>query len=301
MHFGIHVPTFADYANARLLADLAREAEGAGWEGFFLWDQIAVDWPLPVVDTTVALAAIALNTDRIRFGPLITPLARRRPWKVARETVSLDRLSSGRLILGAGLGDGAQEFDNLGEQTDRRARGAMLDEALEVVTGLWRGEAYDYEGAHYSIKQALFTPRPMQSPRIPIWVAGVWPNKRPFRRAAHWDGVFPLWREQFFNQMMPVERVQEAVAFVHEIRAREGRAGDGPFDVAHWGLTSGSDRAQDAEAVAAYAEAGVTWWLENVSPWRFGWEKGAWPVEAMQERIRQGPPSSFDNRRKTRP
>ncbi|HKZ83767.1 MAG TPA: LLM class flavin-dependent oxidoreductase [Anaerolineae bacterium] len=284
MHFGIHVPTFADYADARLLADLAREAEIAGWEGFFLWDQIAVDWPVPVVDTTVALAAIALNTDRIRFGPLITPLARRRPWKVARETATLDRLSSGRLILGVGLGDGAQEFDNLGERADRRARGVMLDEALEVVTGLWRGEAFDYEGTHYSIKQAFFTPRPMQSPRIPIWVAGVWPNKRPFRRAARWDGVFPLWREQFFNQMMPVERVKEAVAFV-----RERRSAETPFDIAHWGLTSGTDQAQNADTVATYAEAGVTWWLENISPWRFGWEKGAWPLEAMWERIRQGP------------
>ena len=214
----------------------------------------------------------------------LTPLARRRPWTVARETVSLDHLSGGRLILGVGLGDGAQEFGNLGEQADRRTRGATLDEALEVITGLWRGEVYDYEGAHYSIKQALFTPPPIQSPRIPIWVAGVWPNKRPFRRAARWDGVFPLWREQFFNQMMPVEGVKEAVAYVRERRSTET-----PFDVAHWGLTSGTHQAQDADAVAAYAEAGVTWWLENVSPWRFGWEKGPWPLEAMRERILQGP------------
>ena len=286
MRFGIHVPTFADYADARLLADLAREAEAAGWDGFFLWDQITTDWPVPVVDTTVALAAITLNTDRIRFGPLITPLARRRPVKVARETATLDQLSNGRLILGVGLGDSPTEFDHLGEQPDRKVRGAMLDEALDIVTGLWRGEVVDHDGRHYAIKQALFTPKPIQSPRIPIWVAGVWPRKAPFRRAARWDGMFPLWHQQSFGGMMPVEEMKQAVDFV-----REQRRSDAPFDVAHWGITAGADRAKDTEAVAPYADLGVTWWIENISPWRFGWEQGAWPVETMRQRIRLGPPS----------
>jgi alkanesulfonate monooxygenase SsuD/methylene tetrahydromethanopterin reductase-like flavin-dependent oxidoreductase (luciferase family) len=287
MFYGIHVPQFGDYADVRLLATLAREAEGAGWDGFFLWDHIALQWPSPVADTTVALAAIALNTSRLRFGPLVTPLARRRPWKLARETATLDQLSGGRLILGVGLGDGPDEFGNLGEAADRRTRAAMLDEALEVLTGLWRGELFKRDGAHYKILQACFTPAPVQSPRIPIWVAGLWPHKAPFRRAARWDGIFPIWHQQFFTEMMSVEHIKEAIAYV-----REHRQGAGPFDVVHGGNTPGHP-SQDGDIVAPYTEAGVTWWLENISPWRFGWEwKGEWPLEAMRDRIRRGPPKA---------
>jgi alkanesulfonate monooxygenase SsuD/methylene tetrahydromethanopterin reductase-like flavin-dependent oxidoreductase (luciferase family) len=285
MQYGIHVPQFGDYADARRLAELAQEAEAAGWEGFFLWDHITTEWPDRVVDTTVALTAVALSTQRIRFGPLVTPLVRRRPWKVARETASLDHLSGGRLVLGVGLGDSADEFQHLGEAGERKVRAAMLDEALEVVTGLWRGEKFHHQGQHYHITQGWFMPPALQSPRIPIWAAGVWPNKAPFRRAARWDGIFPLWKEQRFDQMMPVEHVKEIVAYV-----RDQRRSDAPFDVAHWGITPG-DPAQAAAIVTPYAGAGVTWWLENVSPWRWGWEwKGAWPLEAMRARIRRGPP-----------
>ena len=170
MHFGIHLPIFGPYGDALRLADLAAEAEEAGWDGFFLWDAVAN--ALPLVDPWVALTAIALNTKRIRLGPLVTPLSRRRPWKVARETVSLDHLSHGRLILGAGSGGDPEEFDDLGEARDPKIRAAMLEEGLEVLINLWSGKTFTFEGSYYHIQTAQFLPRPLQSPRIPIWVGG---------------------------------------------------------------------------------------------------------------------------------
>src|SRR5512134_3855134 len=151
MHFGLYVPLFGDYADARALASLARDAETAGWEGFFLWDHVFTDWPDRLVDPWVALTAIALNTQRIRIGTTVTPLPRRRPWKLARETVSLDHLSGGRLTLSVGIGVGQAEWEHLGEQSDPKKRGAMLDEALSVLTGLWSGEPFSYTGQYYQI------------------------------------------------------------------------------------------------------------------------------------------------------
>ena len=172
MRFGLFIPIFGDYADARVLASLAREAETSGWEGFFLWDHVFTDWPDRLIDPWVALTAIALNTEHIRLGTLVTPLPRRRPWKLARETVSVDHLSRGRLTLGVGLGVNIEEFDYLGEPRDLKVRAAMLDEGLEILTGLWQGKAFHYTGKHYQIQEALFMPSPVQNPRIPIWVAG---------------------------------------------------------------------------------------------------------------------------------
>src|SRR5262249_11423353 len=192
MQYGIHRPPFGPYGDARVLAELAAEAEKAGWDGFFLWDDITTAPPIPVGDTWVALTAIALGTKRLRLGPLVTPLPRRRPWKVARETVSLDHLSHGRLILGVGSGGSPDEFDDLGEEVSAKARAAMLDEGLEVLAGLWSAAPLHFEGTHYHVHGAQFLPRPLQTPRIPVWVAGGWPHTAPFRRASRWDGVFPL-------------------------------------------------------------------------------------------------------------
>jgi alkanesulfonate monooxygenase SsuD/methylene tetrahydromethanopterin reductase-like flavin-dependent oxidoreductase (luciferase family) len=283
MQYGIHVPNFGPYSDARVLAELARDAEQAGWDGFFLWDHLAQEWPDSFVDTTVAMTAIALHTKRIRFGPMVTPLARRRPSKLARETVSLDQLSDGRLTLGVGLGIVREEFEMMGEESDPKVRAAMLDEGLDVLTHFWSGEAFMHEGTHYSFKDVSFTPKPLQQPRVPVWVAGTWPNKAPFRRAAKWDGAFPLRQGVFFNQMMSADDMRECVDYM-----RSQRTSDAPFDVAHWGI---SKDARDNQVVMPYVEAGVTWWVENVSPWVYGWDwSGAWPVEAMRERILQGPP-----------
>ena len=283
MNYGIYLPNFGPYGDAEALADLAQDAENAGWDGFFIWDHVA-GWPLDFVDPWVALAAVAMRTTRIRIGTTVTPLPRRRPWKLARETVSVDRLSGGRLILGVGIGGGEAEWDNLGEETDLRARGAMLDEALDVLVGLWRWEPFSYDGQFYHIKDATFTPRPAQKPRIPIWVGGVWPNKAPFRRAARWDGMFPLF--QFDTDEAELEQFKAALAYVEARRDR-----DAPFDVIAMGVTpgEGDDRAQQ---VRAYQAAGATWWLELIAPFRFdmGFDDDPWPVAAMRERVCQGPP-----------
>lgn len=285
MKYAVYIPNFGPYGDVRALADVAREAEQAGWDGFFIWDHIAHAWPDAFADTTIALTAIAINTERIRFGPMITPLARRRPTKLARETASIDRLSGGRLTLGVGLGGTKQEFEFLGDETDAKTRAAMLDEGLEVLARCWQGEKFTHEGTHFTVKESEFRPTPAQQPRIPVWVAGQWPYKSPFRRAARWDGAFPLAVGQPFNKMMPPEEMKAAIDFM-----KAQRTSDAPFDVAHWGITRD---AQDTLTVQPYAEVGVTWWMENVSPWVFNnWRlaDGAWPVEAIRARIMAGPP-----------
>lgn len=286
MYFGLYIPPFGDYADARLVSRLARDAEEAGWDGIFLWDHLVMSWPDPVVDPWVALTAIAMNTERIRFGTMVTPLTRRRPWVLARQTVSLDHLSGGRLILGVGLGYSPEpDFTGFGEVAGPRERGAMLDEALAVLTGLWRGEPFKYDGKCYHVAETLFLPAPLQTPRIPIWLSGLWPNKPPFRRAARWDGVFPLNAGSVETDMTPAQYV-EMIEYI----ARH-RTAASPFDIVHRGTTPGQDLAQDAAIVRPFAEAGVTWWLECIDPWRCGWRgSGRWPLEAMRERVRIGPP-----------
>ena len=240
MQFGLYMPNYGVFGHARRLAELAKEAENAGWDGLFLWDHIALHAPedpaLAVVDPWVALAAMAMSTQTIRLGTTVTPLPRRRPWKVAREAVSVDRLSRGRLTLGVGIGLGSAEWANLGEKTDLRVRGQMLDEALDILVGLWSGKPFHYAGKHYRVQEAHFLPTPVQIPRIPIWVGGFWPNKAPFRRMARWDGMFPLFQVVGPEQ---VPLLQEAVRFVHAERQKAGI--DTPLDVIKVGVTMGDD------------------------------------------------------------
>ena len=176
---GIYVAPFDELMEPRLLAELARSAEARGWDGFFLWDHIRYREPVQAVaDPWVALAAIAYATDSMRLGPLVTPLSRRRVQKVARETVTLDHLSNGRLTFGVGLGSTrGGELEPFGDVADPRQRAELLDEGLEKLARFWAGE---------------FKPLPLQRPRIPVWVASRWPNRRPLRRAARWDGLFPI-------------------------------------------------------------------------------------------------------------
>ncbi|HYX48585.1 MAG TPA: LLM class flavin-dependent oxidoreductase, partial [Ktedonobacteraceae bacterium] len=232
MRYGVYVPNFGPYGDARVLADLAYEAEEAGWDGFFLWDQVSKSTLTPTIDPMVdpwiALTAIALGTRTMRLGTLVTPLPRRRPWIVARETVSLDHLSGGRLVFGVGAGGGYYDFEAMGEVTDAKELAALLDEGLEVLTNLWSGEQYRHDGVAYHIKEAEFLPRPLQLPRIPIWVANLWPSKASLRRAARWDGVVPIGRDLPLAGMLTAEEIYEIVRSV-----RSQPEYSPPFEVVH--------------------------------------------------------------------
>jgi len=226
----IFVAPFDELSDVRVLAELAAGAEAAGWDGFFVWDHLLYSAPVrELADPWIALAAIALATERVRIGPMVTPIPRRRPHQLARETVTVDRLSGGRLVLGVGLGgNGHGEFDaeRFGEVEDMRARAVLLDHGLERLGAYWDGE---------------FEPRPLQRPRIPVWVGSRWPNRRPLRRAARWDGLFPV-------DLPGPEGLAELVADVMELRD------DGePFDVAV-GIAPGEDP-------EPWAAAGATWCL----------------------------------------
>jgi hypothetical protein len=286
MKYGVSLPPFGDYAYPLALAELAKQAEDAGWDGFFIWDAMMFDPTFhPIADPWISLAAVALRTARIRIGILVTPLARRRPWKVARETVTLDQLSNGRFILGVGLGDPVKwEFGFFGEETDAKIRAKQLDESLDILTGLWSGEPFRYQGEQYTLEEVRFLPRPVQEPRIPIWVGGLWPHKRPMNRAAQWDGAVPIKWEG-----ITVPEWREIVDLVGS-----KRQSDSPFDFVHHGSTPGDKPLEARQIVEPYKDVGVTWWIEPVDPWRFGWKwEDQWSPEAtlkIRERILQGPP-----------
>jgi alkanesulfonate monooxygenase SsuD/methylene tetrahydromethanopterin reductase-like flavin-dependent oxidoreductase (luciferase family) len=270
MRVGLFLPLFDPLADPAVVARLAAEAEEAGWDGFFLWDHIRWREPVDAVgDTQVTLAAIASATERIRFGPMVTPLARRRPAKVARETVALDLLSGGRLTLGVGLGSDefASEYSITGEELDDRRRARMIDEALEILDAAWSGELVRHRGEHYTVDAMRFLPRPVQRPRIPVWVAGVADKPKPMRRAARYDGFFPI-------RLQSADQLAEIVARVGALREDDGRNPDEPYEVIAE-LEPGVDP-------TPYREAGATWWLVALD-----WEGIS--VDRVRGVIREGP------------
>jgi alkanesulfonate monooxygenase SsuD/methylene tetrahydromethanopterin reductase-like flavin-dependent oxidoreductase (luciferase family) len=204
---GIFLAPFDELVEPGTLAELAHQAERSGWNGFFLWDHVAYRAPVrAVADPWVALAAIACSTNRLRLGPMVTPLSRRRVQKLARETVTLDHLSRGRLTLGVGLGsDRNGELEPFGEVADARERAQLLDRGLERLNAFWAGD---------------FQPAPLQRPRIPVWVAARWPHRRPVRRAARWDGLFVI-------DLPGPEGLAELAHEVRDLRAES----DGSFDL----------------------------------------------------------------------
>jgi alkanesulfonate monooxygenase SsuD/methylene tetrahydromethanopterin reductase-like flavin-dependent oxidoreductase (luciferase family) len=269
MRSGIYLPLFDPLADPALVARLAGDAEEAGWDGIFLWDHIRWREPVAAVgDTQVTLAAIAAATERIRFGPLVTPLARRRPAKVAREAAALDLLSGGRLTLGVGLGGDnfASEYSITGEELDDRRRAQMLDESLEILEAAWSGEPVRHRGEHYTVDAMRFLPRPVQRPRVPVWVAGFAGRAKPMRRAARYDGYFPI-------RVSGADQLEEIVAQLRALREEAGRAGD-PYDVIAE-LEPGTDP-------APYREAGATWSLVALD-----WEGIS--VDHVRGVIREGP------------
>jgi alkanesulfonate monooxygenase SsuD/methylene tetrahydromethanopterin reductase-like flavin-dependent oxidoreductase (luciferase family) len=263
----LNLPPFGTFGDAALLVDLARAAEGSGWDGVFLWDHLHFETDVPFVDAWIALTAIATSTERLRIGPLITPLPRRRPWKVAREAVTLDHLSGGRLVLGVGLGiDFWHEFDGFDEPaTDDRIRAELLDDGIEIITRLWSGERVSYAGTRLRVNDIRYLPRPVQQPRIPIWSAVLWPPRaNPIRRAARCDGVTP-----FNPEGMTPEQVVELRGRIDAVR------GDAPpYDVCLYGPPA---------RAAEFAAAGVTWYMESLLPDE--------PLAEVWRIVEEGPPA----------
>jgi alkanesulfonate monooxygenase SsuD/methylene tetrahydromethanopterin reductase-like flavin-dependent oxidoreductase (luciferase family) len=276
LHYGYIIPG----GEANEIVTMAREAEDAGWDGVFYWDGIYIESAGPMFDPWAMLAAIAMRTRRVRIGAMLTPVSRRRPWKLARETMTVDQLSGGRLVLPVGLGaldDGG--FGKVGEPTDRKTRAELLDEGLEILTGLWSGEAFSYKGKHYTLKEMTFLPAPVQTPRIPIWVVGAWPRERSMARVLRYDGLLPakLGADGSFADVTP-DDLRAMKTYIDERRKATT-----PFDIVYEGRTPGDDPAGAAEIVRPYAEAGATWWMEAM------WEAPNTPSD-VRKRIQQGPP-----------
>ncbi len=281
MHYGFTIPC----GDPQTLPELAYEAERAGWDGVFIPDCISIETPdvpaAPTYDPWVMLAAMITRTRRLRLGTMVTPLSRRRPWKLARETMTLDHLSNGRLILSVGLGAAGDDagFYKVGEEMDRKVRAQMLDEGLEIVTGLWSGQPFSFQGKHYQVQETTFLPPPVQSPRIPIWVVGVWPRMRSIQRALRWDGIIPAKMDTDGTPIAitpgDIQAIKTAIV--------EQRPQKTPFDIVVEGRTPGDDREQAITKILPYAEAGVTWWLESMWSAPNG-------VDDVRARLRQGPP-----------
>jgi len=274
MRYGFVLP----YGDARTTANLAREAELAGWDAFFVWE------PVWGVDAWVCLAAAAMITEKIKLGTMLSPLSRMRPWKIASEAATLDNLSNGRVILSVGLGATDTGFVEFGEETDRKTRAELVDEGLDIITGLWRGQPFNYDGKHYHVKEIKFYPPPLpiQQPRIPIWVVGAWYRKKSMERVLKYDGLLP-------NKMG--DDGKPGLAMPDDIRAMkkfidENRTPAMPFDIVVEGVTLGNDRAQAASIVRPFADAGATWWVEAM------WDSLDKPDGAtlVRARIQHGPP-----------
>ena len=282
MRYGLSLPNGGVCGDARVLAELGCLAEAAGWDGVFVEDYIVhqSDGAVPTCDPWIALAAMAVGTRRVRLGTSVTPLSRRRPWKVAREAVALDQLSDGRFILGVGSGDANEAgFSRVNEARDAKERAAMLDEALDVILGLWTGEPFSYQGRHFQVNEMAFLPTPVQKPRIPILVGGGWPLRGPSLRAARYDGccLYKQHAGEEFADWTPAE-VRELLAFIEEHRTEEQRAA--PYEIMLGGRERSDDWERDRALIGSLAEAGVTWWVEYVS---------AGELDVMRESVRRGP------------
>jgi alkanesulfonate monooxygenase SsuD/methylene tetrahydromethanopterin reductase-like flavin-dependent oxidoreductase (luciferase family) len=273
MRFGLDVATDGPWADPRLLVELAREAESAGWDGFFVWDiffpEEATD---PVADPWIALAAVGAATSRIRIGAMVTPFPRRQPWDVARSLVTLDHLTDGRALLGAGLGWRAEELDRLGLAADMRSRVERLEEGLLIVDRLWSGEPFSHVGRQHRLADVQVLPRPIQRPRIPIWLAAGWPRTAPLRRAMQWDGVCLMAEHQFTGERISPDDVRAVAALV-------GLERQDAFDIAANVATL--EEADGGRSVAqAMADAGATWIVELTPE----------TVDEHLALIRRGPP-----------
>ncbi len=277
MQLAIDIPNFGHWGDPRRVVELARDIEAAGWDGLSIWDHIYVYSGNVVADPWATLGAVAASTERLTLMTMVTPLPRRRPWQVARQAVTIDHLTGGRFVLGVGIGHPpGPELAVFGEETNARTRGAMLDEALDILTGLWSGEEFDYRGEHYRLKKVTFAPTPLQRPRIPIWVAATWPHRKPFRRAALWDGMAPLVVDPDVEMRAPEpEELGPMLDYIGEHRTT-------PIEVTV--ATHLPPGEEGIERMEAYRAAGVTWLRDLWGPWLDE------PFEPWLDRVRQGTP-----------
>ena len=281
--YAVGLPTLGEFGDPGALVGLARAADEAGWDAVFFWDHLLYrerDWP--VANSTVVVGAAAAVTSRVRLGIMVNAVARRRPAQLAAETATLDALSGGRAVFGAALGSYPDEWSRLGEDADPGARAAKLDAGLEIIDALWTGEEVRYAGAGLTVDGVRMPLTPVQRtaagrPRVPVWVGGSWPARRPFRRAARWDGVMPTHRDYGLGQTMPPATLAEVLAYVGEHRDPAAP----PIDVALEGRTEPGG----TDPVPEYAAVGLTWWIEA-----FGWWRGG--PGAAAARIAQGPPTN---------
>jgi len=276
MRYGIVTANLDDYADPRVAVSLARAAEAAGWEAFFIWDHLGFVRGVPSGDPWVILSAVAASTTHLKLGFAVTPLARRRPHIVANALASLDLLSVGRTIFGAGLGGVPEEFTAFDEPGDAKHRAAMLDEGLEILDGLWSGETVTHRGPHYAVEGISLAPLPLQRPRIPIWIGGE--GAPALRRAARWDGwLAPATSHDGSPTMAKSpERIAEMVATI-----RRHRTTSAPFEVA----IDGYSEVGDPTSPRAYGAAGATWWLESIHG-----RRGT--LGEMMARVKAGPPET---------
>ena len=279
MRYGIFLPPFDELSDPRRVAALAAEAEQFGWDGMFVWDHMLAEPGMAVADPWIVMAAMAMSTTRLRIGPMVTPLARRRPWVLARQIASLDQLSGGRVTVGVGLGDdGWREFSSFGDETSPRLRGEMLDESLHILQALLTGSAVEFDGRHFSVHTTPFLPRPVQDP-VPIWAAVRWPNRKPLARAARLPGCFPIFADSGQRPAPPGDaELAELRSALSDLGAPTGH--DLVLRVALHRLPE-SERAGVA---ATLARAGVTWLLEAFAPGQEAAQIEAW--------VRAGPPAT---------
>jgi alkanesulfonate monooxygenase SsuD/methylene tetrahydromethanopterin reductase-like flavin-dependent oxidoreductase (luciferase family) len=282
MQYGLSLPNGGVCGDARVLAELGCLAETAGWDGVFVEDYIVhqSDGAVPTCDPWIALAAIAIGTRQIRLGTSVTPLSRRRPWKVAREAVALDQLSNGRFILGVGSGDaGEAGFSRVNEVKDAKERARILDEALDIILGLWSGEPFSYQGRYFQVDEMTFLPTPVQKPRIPILVGGGWPLKGPSSRATHYDGccLYKQHKPGDFSDWT-LDEVRALKAFIEKQRSKQQQTA--PYEIKLGGRSRSADWEQDRALIKSFAEVGVTWWVEYVP---------ASSLEDMRESVKHGP------------
>lgn len=283
MRFSVNVPNFGDFADPRAVARVAAAAEQAGWDGLFVWDHVvhrkADRVGQPFGDPWILLTAAALATSRIVLGPLVTPVARRRPEQLARQVATLDRLSGGRVVFGAGLGGPIEdEFGSFGDVTDPVVLAERLDEGLDLLSRYWSGERVDHDGRHYRVRDVTLLPATVQRPRPPVWIAGYWPTHRPMRRAARWDGVAPLFASAEHGVAPTPDELRPVLSYI----ARH-RTTDAPFDVVVGGVSTPGNA---ADLAGPLRDAGATWWDER-GPYR---HPDLYSLPAVLRRVEAGPP-----------